>query len=102
MDWRRERGPRYPGQEAWPQSEVVIRRSDKVLLEAVVQAGLGRPSTWANHVETFLSRGLVAVEMDLTYHGRAWDVARPPGRLVPRFSAAIERDRSSSVEGQGG
>src|SRR3546814_3466538 len=91
MDWRRERGPRYPGQEAWPQSEVVIRRSDTVLLEAVVKAGLGRPSTWANHVETFLSRGLVDDEMKLTDKGRAWVVASPPELLDPRISAAIER-----------
>src|SRR3546814_8679232 len=89
MDWRRERGPRYPGQEAWPQSEVVIRRSDTVLLEAVVKAGLGRPSTWANHVETFLSRGLVDDEMKLTDKGRAWVVASPPELLDPRISAAI-------------
>src|SRR3546814_12474238 len=65
--------------------------SDTVLLEAVVKEGLGRPWTWANHEETFLSRGLVDDEMKLTDKGRAWVVASPPELLDPRISAAIER-----------
>lgn len=91
MEWRREIGPRYPGQVAWPESEVVERRPDTVLLEAVVSAGLGRPSTWANHVESFLSRGLVDEEMRLTDKGRTWLEGSPAELLDPRISAAIEQ-----------
>jgi len=91
LDWRREDGPPYPGKEAWPASGVVRRRADAVLLEAAVAAGLGRPSTWANHVEGFVARGLVDGELRLTAKGRAWMSASPPSLLVPAVSAAIER-----------
>jgi DNA topoisomerase-1 len=91
LDWRREQGPRYPGQENWAKSEVVRRRPDAALLEAVMAAGLGRPSTWANHVSGFLSRGLVDDNLNLTDKGRAWVAASPPELVDPRVSAAIER-----------
>lgn len=91
LDWRRDQGPRFPGQESWVASEVVRRRPDAVLLEAAVKAGLGRPSTWANHIEGFLSRGLVDQDLRLTDKGLAWIGASPQCLLDPRLSAAIER-----------
>ena len=91
LDWRREQGPRYPGQESWVQSGVVVRRPDAVLLEAAMEAGLGRPSTWANHIDGFLERGLVDSSLHLTSKGRAWIAASPQGLLDPRVSAAIEK-----------
>ena len=36
LHWRREEGPRYPGQESWPKSEVIERRQDVALLESAV------------------------------------------------------------------
>ncbi len=91
MPWRREKGPRYPGQESYLRSETYERLPAAVLLERVIEAGLGRPSTWANHVEGFLSRGLVDAEMRLTEKGRRWMAASPHGLLNPRVSAAVER-----------
>src|SRR5690606_31989766 len=41
LHWRRETGPRYPGQESWPKSRIWSRRPDTVLLEAAVEKGLG-------------------------------------------------------------
>lgn len=91
LDWRREQGPRFPGQESWGKSEVISRRPDAVLLEAVIAAGLGKPSTWANHVEGFLSRGLVDANLQLTTKGKTWVAESPPELLDPRLSVAIER-----------
>ncbi len=91
LDWRRDQGPRYPGQESWSKSDVVKRRSDAVLLEATIDAGLGRPSTWANHIDGFLSRGLVDDNLSLTQKGRTWAASSPAALMDPRISAAIER-----------
>ena len=91
MPWRREIGPRYPGQESWPKSQMTYRRADVVLLERAVAAGLGRPSTWANHVQTFMSRGLVDENLALTAKGQDWINGSPKELLDPRVSAAIER-----------
>lgn len=99
LHWRREEGPRYPGQEAWPKNRLMERRQDTVLLEAAVAAGLGRPSTWANHVEKFLSRGLVDDRFRLTEKGRAWVGASPALLLDPRISAYIENACEKNLSG---
>ena len=91
LDWHRDQGPRFPGQESWQDSEVVQRPADAVVLEAMLGADLGRPSTWANSVEKFLDRGLVDGELQLTAKGQAWVDGSPPELLDPRISVAIER-----------
>jgi DNA topoisomerase-1 len=91
LEWRREVGPQYPGQETWPESKVTIRRADTVLLQHAVDAGLGKPSTWANHIDKFMNRGLVDEDLNLTKKGREWIAASPPALLDPRISAAIEQ-----------
>lgn len=90
LPWSREVGPRYPGQESWPESSVVVRRPDTVLLERAEKANLGRPSTWGNHIENFMQRGLVDENLRLTAKGRQWIAASPKELLNPRLSAAIE------------
>jgi len=90
MPWSREVGPRYPGQESWPDSGIVTRRPDVVLLEKAVKAGLGRPSTWANHISTFMSRDLVDSSLNLTAKGIEWRNGSPPELLDPKVSIAIE------------
>lgn len=90
LNWRREHGPQYPGRENWSQNKISHRRPDAVLLEAAMQMGLGRPSTWANHIETFLSRGLVDETLQLTAKGEAWMRTAPRALLDPKVSAAIE------------
>lgn len=91
LEWRREIGPQYPGQETWPNSKVIARRADTVLLEHAVAAGLGKPSTWANHIDRFMNRGLVDEDLNLTRKGKQWIAASPPALLDPRISAAIEQ-----------
>jgi DNA topoisomerase-1 len=91
LDWRRENGPRFPGQVTWVSgSSLETRRADAVLLEAAIGAKLGRPSTWAKHIERFMERNLVDGDLQLTDRGRAWISKSPPGLLDPRVSAAIE------------
>jgi DNA topoisomerase-1 len=90
LPWRREEGPRYPGQTGWPKSEVVERNPDTVLLEAAINRGLGRPSSWAKHITQFLADGIVDGELRLTAKGKVWVAGSPPALLDPRISAAIE------------
>jgi DNA topoisomerase-1 len=99
LEWRREEGPRYPGQESWPESDIVERRQDTVLLEAAVKHGLGRPSTWANQIEKFLSRGLVKDDFSLTAKGKIWASASPELLLDPRISAYIEEACEKNIKG---
>lgn len=91
LPWRREQGPRYPGQESWPKSEVARRPGEAVILEAMLETGLGRPSTWANHVDGFVKNGVVDGELRLTSKGRAWVAGSPAALLDPRLSVALER-----------
>jgi DNA topoisomerase-1 len=99
LEWRRENGPRYPGQETWPESSITMRRPDTVLLESAVTMGLGRPSTWANHIENFMNRGLVDEDLQLTSKGKAWFAGSPPALLDPRISAAIENACEKTLSG---
>jgi DNA topoisomerase-1 len=102
LHWKREQGPRYPGQESWASSEVIARRPDTVVLEVAVKAGLGRPSTWANHVESFMNRGLVDEALGLTAKGREWLAASPAELVDPRMSAAIENACERIAASKGG
>ena len=90
LPWRREVGPRYPGQESWPKSGIVRRPAEAVLLEAMIETGLGRPSTWANHVDGFIGNGVVTDELALTEKGRRWIEGSPESLLDPRISVALE------------
>jgi DNA topoisomerase-1 len=99
LHWRRETGPRYPGQESWPKSKTWSRRPDTVLLEAAVEKGLGRPSTWANHITKFMERQLVDDDLQLTTKGREWIARTPPILLNPQISAAIEQACERTVAG---
>lgn len=99
LTWKRENGPRYPGQESWPKSKVWSRRPDTVLLEAAVEKGLGRPSTWANHITKFMERQLVDDDLQLTAKGREWIARTPPILLNPQISAAIEQACERTLAG---
>nr|WP_250808007.1 toprim domain-containing protein [Neorhizobium tomejilense] len=99
LHWRREEGPRFPGQESWPKSGVVERRQDTVLLRAAIDHGLGRPSTWDKQIEKFLERGLVDGDFKLTAKGRHWVAASPGLLLDPRISAYIEDACEKTLSG---
>lgn len=91
LPWTREHGPRVPGQETWPESGLISRRPDTVLLECAIKAGLGKPSTWPTHIQAFMNRGLVDQDLQLTERGSDWLQNSPRELLDPRISAAIEK-----------
>lgn len=99
LHWRREEGPRFPGQESWPKSAMVERQQDTVLLEAAVAHGLGRPSTWDSQITKFLERGLVDDKFALTSKGKQWVAASPELLLDPRISAYIEDACEKTLSG---
>ena len=105
LKWKREQGPRYPGQESWQQSETYERHPAAVLMERILDEKLGHPSTWGSHVDGFLGRGLVDSELRLTDKGRLWMEKSPQALLDPRLSAAMERacermDWATTAEGR--
>jgi len=91
LDWHRDVGPNYPGKETWPEPGVTRRAPEAAILEACMAAHLGKPSTWASHIDRFMERELVDPEtMELTAKGQDW-AARTPGYLLnPKLSKAIE------------
>lgn len=98
-EWTREQGPRYPDQEIWPESEIVRRRPDTVLLEAAIMHNLGRPSTWASRIEAFMSEGYVDDDLNLTSKG-LYAIQNSPRELLDvRMSAAIENACETVLDG---
>ncbi|SOC30444.1 DNA topoisomerase [Thalassospira xiamenensis] len=90
LNWHREQGPRYPGQVSWSESRLEKRNQDAVLMESIMKAGLGRPSTWPNHIESFLKRNLVDDDFKLTEKGKSWLRQSPRELINPKLSVAIE------------
>ncbi len=90
LSWTREIGPRFPGEKSYPESAIDIRMPETVLLEKAVKMGLGRPSTWSNHIDNFMSRGLCDDNLELTDKGKEWVKQSPAQLLDPRVSKAIE------------
>lgn len=91
LEWTREIGPNFPGQKSWDNSSIEVRMPETVLLERAVELGLGKPSTWAKHIDGFMKRGLVDEGLNLTQKGKEWVAASPKELLDPRLSAAIEK-----------
>lgn len=89
-NWTREIGPRFPGEKTFAESSTTQRMPETVLLEKAVALGLGRPSTWANHVENFMDRELCDDNLQLTEKGKAWAAASPDELLNPKLSNLIE------------
>lgn len=88
LPWTREIGLRKPGPAK--KSGLVRRRADTALLEACVEAGIGRPSTYASHIENMLSSGLIDHNLALTEQGQALVARTPAALLNPAFSRAVE------------
>ncbi len=97
LHWRREQGPAYPGQEKYPVNKMIERRPDVVLLEMCMENGLGKPSTWANHIDNFIKAGLVDETLRLTDKGLNAIKKSPPDLLDPKWAVAIE-DACSRID----
>jgi hypothetical protein len=90
LDWRREIGPRMPGEAVANRSMIEERRPDTVLLEKCAEMGLGQPSTYASHIEKFMARKLVNPDLTLTQKGLRWVAESPKDLLDPTLSAYME------------
>lgn len=88
LTWVRDMGPRIPGDDV--KQGVVTRRPDTVLLEACVDSGLGRPSTYAKHIQQFMEQNLIGPDMRLTQVGRDLAARTPKIMMDPNLSKAIE------------
>lgn len=86
----RETGPRVPGEDAYAPSGLHRRRADVALVEHMVEAGVGRPSTWAVHAEKSLGRGLVGADLKPTSKGVRCLEGAPPSLRTPELCARIE------------
>jgi len=100
LSWTREsRRPVLP----WPAatvSEVRTHAPERVLVEAMIETGIGRPSTWVSHASKFTSRSLVDDEFKLTVKGLAVLAHAPEALRHVVTSAAIEamfEDEKSDV-----
>jgi DNA topoisomerase-1 len=72
-----------------------------VLVEEMMSANIGRPSTWASHAGKFVARELLDESMQLTAKGRALLEAAPPALKDVLTSARIEALLNSENESIG-
>lgn len=70
--------------------QAVSRNVKAALVETMMQAGIGRPSTYAQHAARFAERDLLDYKFDLTPKGRDWLEAAPTPLKHPDTSAQIE------------
>lgn len=70
--------------------QVVCLDIKAALVETMMQNGIGRPSTYAQHAARFAERELLDYKYDLTQKGREWLDFAPPPLKRPDTSARIE------------
>jgi DNA topoisomerase-1 len=66
-------------------AKVIDYDPEATIMLALMQAGVGRPSTLVSHAEKFMGRGLVDQEFNLTEKGQKWLNSLPSaiGRISP-------------------
>ncbi len=70
---------------------------ERRILATLLDAGLGRPSTWAPFCEKNAERGLIEADGDLTARGREWAAHQPPW-LGADFTSRMESLLDASGE----
>ncbi|WP_310622376.1 DNA topoisomerase [Flexibacterium corallicola] len=91
LKWGREVSSKYPGRKRWEKSKIIDRRCDTVLLGLAIKEGLGRPSTWAHHINTIFERNLLNQDLTLTPKGTMWLNRAPMSLKKPGFSRDVEK-----------
>lgn len=75
----------------YPDPPQAVSRDEKAaLVETMMRAGIGRPSTYAQHAARFAERDLLDYKFDLTSKGRDWIETAPDALKRPDTSARIE------------
>lgn len=90
IEWTRDtRRAGLPWRYPEPQ-QIVSRDIKAALVEAMMQNGIGRPSTYASHAARFAERALLNEKFELTPKGREWFEFAPVSLKHPGTSARIE------------
>lgn len=90
VEWKRDtRRVILPWRYPEPQ-QVVSRDIKAALVETMMQSGVGRPSTYAQHAARFAERDLLDYKFDLTTKGHEWLDFAPYPLKRPDTSARIE------------
>jgi DNA topoisomerase-1 len=102
LAWTRKTARRYP----WSREDAVepgLTRyaPDAAVLKAMVDLGIGRPSTWVSHASKFVSRDLVTQDMAMTAKAGHWHFQSPDPLLHPKFSATVEKLLEGTAGGSG-
>lgn len=85
----------------WPEDEVnrealIPYKADRVIFEALVSEGLGRPSTRLAHVRKFMERALVDERFHLTGKGREWLESLPAALQDSKTNLEFENRMESA------
>lgn len=99
LNWERDFGQPLPGAKDDEKSNLEKRRIDVVILESCLSHNIGKPSTWPNHIQTFIDRGLIDDDILLTHKGERYLSNTPDLLLNPKFSQVIMSACESKVSG---
>lgn len=98
LDWERDFGQPVPGENKSNDSYIETRRIDSVILETCLHHDIGKPSTWPNHIQNFIDKGLVDSDLNLTALGQEVLRQTPDILLNPKFSQAIMKACEADVK----
>jgi DNA topoisomerase-1 len=91
LNFERASAPRAPWRDEAPKAGVLVRQLDAAILGCVLESNLGRPSTWANHATTMVTRGLIGNSMRLTEKGEAWVQGSPTALLTGTWAKEVDQ-----------
>lgn len=89
LPWSRRAGRRLPW-EIPPGPGFLAYPADVIALKALMDNGLGRPSTWAGHASRFVRRELVTQDFRLSRKGHRWLGLAPDALHDPELARDIE------------
>lgn len=90
LDWQRSSGP-VPTWYHRPRPGLRTFTPAQSLLQGMVDAGIGRPSTYVGHAMRAIERGIVASDNTLGLEGRRMLGAAPPALARASVARAIEQ-----------
>lgn len=90
LQWSRESGPVPPWYQR-PRCGMRTFTQEQSLLQGMVNAGIGRPSTYVGHAMRAIGRGIVAPDNTLGPEGRRMLGAAPEALARASVACAIER-----------
>lgn len=90
LEWERKSMPSMPWKDPLPEAGLKAIDPQVSVIRAMMSIGVGRPGTYVDHAEKFLSRGLVGADMKMTDKGRRWMDTIPESLTAHENSGKIE------------